>query len=127
MSKERVAIPAMNPGGLEAPISGHFGHCDVFVLADIEDGNLVNSQNLPNGDHSEGGCMVPVNILAQHGVSAVIAGGMGLRPRMGFQNAGIKVFMGQGATVKEALDNYLKGSLEEMSLQNVCSGGGHCS
>lgn len=127
MSKERVAIPAMNPGGLEAPVSGHFGHCDVFVLADIEEGKIVGSQNLANGDHSHGGCMVPVNLLAQQGVTAVVAGGMGQRPRMGFANAGIKVFMGQGATVKEALDNYLKGSLVEMSLQGVCGGGGHCS
>jgi predicted Fe-Mo cluster-binding NifX family protein len=127
MSKERVAVPAMAPGGLEAPISAHFGHCEVFVLADIEDGNIVNSQNVANGGHAEGGCMVPVNLLAQHGATAIVAGGMGLRPRMGFENVGIKVFMGQGTTVQEALENYLKGSLEEMSLQGVCSGGGHCS
>ncbi|NLC77992.1 MAG: dinitrogenase iron-molybdenum cofactor biosynthesis protein [Clostridia bacterium] len=127
MSKQRVAVPAMGQGGLEADVSAHFGHCDVFVLVDIADGKIVSQQNVANVDHSEGGCLVPVNILAQHGTDAIIAGGMGLRPRMGFENAGIKVYMGQGTTVKEAIEHYLQGNLVEMSPEGVCRGGGHCS
>lgn len=127
MGKQRVAVPAMSPGGLDALISAHFGHCDVFVLVDIEDGKIVGQENVPNVDHSEGGCLVPVNLLAEHKTDAIIAGGMGLRPRVGFHNAGIKVFLGQGATVKEAVENYLAGNLTEMPAQGLCSGGGHCS
>lgn len=127
MGKQRIAVPAMNPGGLNAQTSAHFGHCDVFVLVDIEDGKIVSEENVPNGGHSQGGCLVPVNLLAEHKADAIIAGGMGLRPRVGFQNAGIKVFLGQGATVKEAVENYLAGNLTEMPEQGLCSGGGHCS
>ena len=46
MARESVAVPSMNPGGLDAPRSGHFGHCDVFTLVHVEDGaikEVVNS------------------------------------------------------------------------------------
>ena len=36
--------------------------------------------------------MVPVNLLAQHKVNALIVGGIGMRPLMGFKQAGIDVY-----------------------------------
>ena len=36
--------------------------------------------------------MVPVQKLAQEGVNAIVVGGIGMRPLMGFQQAGIAVY-----------------------------------
>ena len=86
-----VAIPSTHPGGLEAPLGAHFGHCDLYTLVKIAAGNVLEVQTLPNVPHQQGGCMAPVNHLAQHGVQVLIAGGMGMRPLMGFNQAGIDV------------------------------------
>ena len=56
--------------------------------------------------------MAPVKHLAQNGVQVLIAGGMGMRPLMGFNQVGIDVLHGGSAqTVGEAVDALLNGRL----------------
>ena len=38
MALVRIAVPSEGQGGLDGLRAGHFGHCDVFTLVDIEDG-----------------------------------------------------------------------------------------
>jgi len=71
-------------GGLGGVRSGHFGHCDVFTLVDVEDGKIKEVTTLPNQEHAQGGCMIPVNLLSENNVNALIVGGIGMRPLMGF-------------------------------------------
>ena len=93
MKEGRIAIPSTGTGGLDGERSGHFGHCDVFTLVDVEDGEVKQVTAIPNGEHVQGGCMVPVNLLASHNVNALIVGGIGMRPLMGFKQAGWMCFM----------------------------------
>ncbi len=120
--KVRVAVPSMSPGGLKAQRSGHFGRCDVFTVADIEDGKIINVETISNVDHSEGGCLVPVNLLARNNVDAIVVGGMGLRPLLGFKEVGIKVYLGEGFYVEEAIQGYLDNRLKIMTEEFVCGG-----
>ena len=80
MSTTLVAVPSCAPGGIDAPVSEHFGHCDLFTLVEIDDGEVVKVDSLPGVAHQHGGCMVPVELLANRGVKILIAGGMGMRP-----------------------------------------------
>lgn len=124
--KTVVAIPSSMPGGLEAPLGAHFGHCDLYTLVEVEDGAVNSVQTIPNVPHQQGGCMAPVQHLAQQGVNALIAGGMGLRPLMGFNQVGIKVFFGNEAqTVGEAVQGFVAGQLPQFSQEHTCGGGGH--
>ena len=67
--------------------------------------------------------MAPVNYLAQQGVNMLIAGGMGLRPLMGFNQVGIDVYHGgAAATVGEALNAAIEGKLSQFSQQHTCGG-----
>ena len=126
MNNGRVAVPTQGAGGLEGMRSGHFGHCDCFTIIDVKDGRIENVSAIPNGDHAEGGCLVPVNLLAAHKVNALIAGGMGMRPLMGFRDAGIDVYFdGDNPGVKEAVNALLAGGLEKMSEMHACGGSGH--
>lgn len=56
-----VAFPSFAPGGLEAPRAGHFGHCEVFTLVRVEEGKATD----------------------------IVVAGIGRRPLLGFQEAGI--------------------------------------
>ena len=120
-----IAVPSENPGGLDAQVGAHFGHCEVYTLATVKDGEIEGVQVIPNIPHEQGGCMAPVNYLAQQGVKILIAGGMGLRPLLGFNQVGIDVYYGGGAeSVKEAVAGIISGSLVKFTPQQTCGGGG---
>jgi predicted Fe-Mo cluster-binding NifX family protein len=120
-----VAIPSSHPGGLNAALGAHFGHCDLYTLVKIAQGKVAEVATLANVPHQQGGCMAPVNHLAQNGVQVLIAGGMGLRPLMGFNQVGIEVLYGGGAqTVGEAVNALLAGRLQRFSTEFTCGGGG---
>lgn len=125
MEKARIAVPSTVPGGLEAEVGAHFGHCDLYTIIDVENGVVTSVSTLPNVPHQQGGCMAPVQHLASHGVNQLIAGGMGMRPLMGFNQVGIDVFYGAGAPdVGTAVDALLKGALVRFTQEYTC-GGGH--
>jgi predicted Fe-Mo cluster-binding NifX family protein len=66
-----------------------------------------------------------VNYLAQHGVQVLISGGMGLRPLMGFEQVGIRVFYGADASrVQDAVEALVEGRLPSFSREFTCGGGG---
>lgn len=126
MNPTRIAIPCDLPGGLEAGVQNHFGHCEAYTLVDVADGRIAAVDILPAIPHEQGGCMQAVNYLASHGVTALIAGGMGLRPLMGFGQAGIQVFHnGAAADVQSAIQAWLRGDLATFSRDATCGGGHH--
>jgi predicted Fe-Mo cluster-binding NifX family protein len=122
----RVAIPSEGNGGLDGKRAGHFGHCDVFTCIDVEDGQIKEISILANQEHVQGGCMVPVNLLAEAGVNALVVGGIGMRPLMGFKQVGIEVYHdGERLDIRPVVDDFLAGKLPIISNEQVCGGGGH--
>ncbi len=125
MKTGRIAVPSLDHGGLEGQRAGHFGHCDVFTLIDVEEGKIKNVQTIPNQSHVQGGCMVPVNLLASHNVNALIVGGIGMRPLMGFKQVGIDVYYDATCPdIKPPVEDLIAGNLPIISDNQVCGGGG---
>lgn len=122
-----IAIPSQQPGGLDAGLGAHFGHCDMYTLVTVDDGKVADVKVIPNVPHQQGGCMAPVQHLAGNGVKQLIAGGMGLRPLMGFNQVGIEVYFGGDAqTVGQAVEAMLAGRLPQFRQEHTCGGGaGH--
>jgi predicted Fe-Mo cluster-binding NifX family protein len=122
MTKTLVAVPSCAPGGIDAQISEHFGHCDLFTLVEIDNGEVTKVDALPGVAHQHGGCMVPVDLLADRGVKILIAGGMGMRPLMGFSRVGIDVYKNGGAAkVGQAIQAFLDGSMTKFSSESSCA------
>jgi predicted Fe-Mo cluster-binding NifX family protein len=120
-----IAVPSENPGGLDAGLGAHFGHCDLYTLINVEDEKITDVKTIPNVPHQQGGCMAPVNYLSQNGVTALIAGGMGVRPLMGFNQVGITVYFGGTShTVGDAVNAFVSGGLTQFSQEHTCGGGG---
>lgn len=119
-----VAVPSVNPGGLDASLMPHFGHCDVFTLVEVDGGTVKNVSTLPNMPHEHGGCTAPVQYLANQGVKVLLAGGMGMRPLMAFNQVGINVlYAGPEGTVGQAVDAFASGALPAFGDNGLCKGG----
>ena len=125
MEKGRIAIPSVETGGLDGQRSGHFGHCDTFTLVDVKDGSIEKVSTIDNQTHVQGGCMVPVNLLAENRVNALIVGGIGMRPLMGFRQAGIDVYHDdQRPDIRPVVEDLIAGNLAMIADNQVCGGGG---
>jgi predicted Fe-Mo cluster-binding NifX family protein len=125
METGRIAIPSMGEGGLHGQRSGHFGHCDVFTFVDVEEGEIKSVSTVNNAEHVQGGCMVPVNLLSQNNVDALIVGGIGMRPLMGFRQAGIDVYYdAERVDIRPVVKDLIGGKLPLISDNQVCGGGG---
>ena len=126
MKNGRIAVPSNGDGGMNGTRSGHFGHCDVFTLVDVEDSEIKNISILQNQEHVQGGCMVPVNLLADNQVTALIVGGIGMRPLMGFRQVGIQVYHDdQRPEIEPVVMDLIAGNLQEIQNNQVCGGGAH--
>ena len=125
MENGRIAVPSMQEGGLEGKRAGHFGHCDTFTLVDVKDGAIEQVSTIANETHVQGGCMVPVNLLASNKVNALIVGGIGMRPLMGFRQVGIDVYHDdQRPDIRPVVEDLIAGKLAMISENQVCGGGG---
>jgi len=125
MKNGRIAVPSNGAGGLGGTRAGHFGHCDVFTFIDVEDGIIKEVSVLQNEEHVQGGCMVPVNLLASNNVKALVVGGIGMRPLMGFKQVGIDVYHDpERAEIKPVVEDLIAGKLPEIQNDQVCGGGG---
>lgn len=125
MKNGRIAVPSNGQGGLDGTRAGHFGHCDVFTFVDVEDGEIKKVSVLQNQEHAQGGCMVPVNLLSENRVNALIVGGIGMRPLMGFRQVGIDVYHDdQRPEIEPVVKDLIAGKLSEINNDQVCGGGG---
>ncbi|MBU0465477.1 MAG: NifB/NifX family molybdenum-iron cluster-binding protein [Proteobacteria bacterium] len=125
MKNGRIAIPSNGQGGLDGTRAGHFGHCDVFTFVDVEDSHIKQVTILQNQEHVQGGCMVPVNLLADNKVTALVVGGIGMRPLMGFRQVGIDVYHdAEREDIRPVVEDLIAGKLFEIKNDQVCGGGG---
>jgi len=121
-----IAVPSSAPGGLDAPLGAHFGHCDLYTMVTVENNEIKKVDVIPNMPHQQGGCMAPVEYLSGKGASKLIAGGMGFRPLMGFNQVGIEVYFGGDfQTVGKAVQALIDGKLPQFSNEHTCGGGAH--
>ena len=115
-----LAVPSDAPGGFDADISGHFGHCDAFSLFRIDNGTVVEVAVLPALPHDN--CLAPVRQLAERGVTAIVAYGMGARPLEGFLASGIQPFhAGEHRKVGEAVEAFLSQQLPAFGHDHTCA------
>ncbi len=97
----------------------------MFTFIDVENGAIKKVSTIQNQEHVQGGCMVPVNLLASHNVNALVVGGIGMRPLMGFKQAGIDVYHdSQRPEIRPVVEDLIDGKLPEITNDQVCGGGG---
>ncbi|HEY9165310.1 MAG TPA: NifB/NifX family molybdenum-iron cluster-binding protein [Candidatus Kryptonia bacterium] len=121
----RLAV-AIEESSSEERVAQHFGHCAKFNICELDSENKIVKQesyfNPLNGEHG-GACQLPAYVK-QFNVDTIIAGGMGRKAVMGFQQAGIEVITAPGLLFSEALKLFTEGKL---SGYEECAGHEHHS
>ena len=110
--EEKIAVPVE-----KGVLCAHFGHCEKFYIATVEEGKIKDEIEITPPEHQPG--LYPKWIKAQ-GVSCVIAGGMGESAQSLFKNEEIALFTGVPVKEpKELVNDYIQGVLE--SGVNSCN------
>lgn len=105
---------------LDAAVDPRFGRCQYFVMVDTE--TLDFSAHDNSQKNAMGGAGVQAaQYVANEGVDAVVTGSVGPNAFQTLSAAGVKVFTGAQGTVKEAVDAFNQGSLQETAASTVGS------
>ena len=89
-------------------VASHFGRCEKYVIAELDDGAVTAEETVPNPGHEPG--LLP-RMLNQMGVGTIVAGGMGPRAVALFEQFGIAVIAGVSGPVAETLEQLAAGEL----------------
>lgn len=96
-------------------ITEHFGHCQNFMIFDVEDNKITDSKSISNPGHKPG--FLP-NFLNEQSVNVIISGGMGGGAVDIFNELKIEVVTGAKGDAIIVVENYLSGKLK--STDSVC-------
>ena len=81
-------------------VTEHFGHCEEFVVFDVEDNQIVKTEAIANPGHKPG--FLP-NFLNDLGVNVIISGGMGSGAVEIFNENNIEVLVGASGDAAEEI------------------------
>lgn len=115
----KIALPTRNN-----LIDGHFGHCEYFTVFEVNDVKEITAEQKVE---SPPGCGCKSNIasvLAELGVTVMLAGNMGDGAVNVLNRNGIEVYRGCAGDVKEVTLNYLKGNVVDSG--HICDDHGSC-
>ena len=108
---------------LESAVDPRFGRCSHFLIVDTDTMSFESISN-ESAMASGGAGIQAAQTLAKTGIEAVITGNMGPNAFQTLSAAKIKVFIGANGTIKEAIEKYKKGELNETESPNVGSHSG---
>lgn len=110
----KIAIP--NENGF---VSAHFGRCPIFTIVEIENGVVINRENISNPGHRRG--FLP-EFFNKMGVNCIIAGGMGTNATGLFSQYNIQTLLGITGDIDSVIDKIKNGRLE--GGESLCTPGG---
>jgi predicted Fe-Mo cluster-binding NifX family protein len=99
----------------EKYVSGHFGHCEGFIVYEVENDKILKKSFVESPGHRPG--FLPV-FLKDLSVDVIVAGGMGETAQQLFGENGIEVVVGAQGLCDDAAQKYLKGELK--STGSIC-------
>jgi predicted Fe-Mo cluster-binding NifX family protein len=110
----KIAISATAPD-VNAPLDPRFGRGANFVFVDAETGEW---EGLPNAaiNASGGAGVQAAQFVAGQGAQAVISGDFGPNAFAALNAAGIEMFVAHEGTVKELVEKFKAGELQQVSV-----------
>ena len=109
----KVCVTASGPG-LDAALDPRVGRCPYFVMVDTE---TMEAESIPNtsAGAAGGAGIQAAQTIASAGAKSLITGRMGPNAAQTLSVAGVKVYSDLGGSVREAVERFKRGELEEIS------------
>ena len=109
----KICVTSTGPT-LESIIDPRFGRCAYFIIADTA---TFAFEAIPNeAARASGGAGVrAAQTVAAQNVEAVLTGSVGPNAYPALQDSGIRILVGTTGTVKNAIESYTGGVLEELA------------
>ena len=104
----KIAIPTQNN-----KVDDHFGHCEYFTVFTTDEKNQIISQEIVPSLQGCGCKSNIASILAEKGVSLMLAGGIGQGAVNVLANAGIEVIRGCSGDVAQLAKEFSQGNVED--------------
>jgi len=106
-----VAVSAVSDS-LDAQIDPRFGRCQYFVIVDSD---TINFEAIPNTSQTapSGAGIQAAQTIANKGVKLVLTGSVGPNAYQVLSSAGINIITGVNGTVREAVEKFKRGQLQE--------------
>jgi len=115
----RIAISSNGPK-LDAPMDQRFGRCPCFIMVDpaTEKFEVLDNQAAMM---SGGAGIQAAQLVINSGAEVVITGNLGPKAADTLAAAGVKTYLTVSGTVREALERYKAGQLQDTSGPTVKS------
>lgn len=114
----KIAIPSSETD-LSAPMDARFGRAKYFLIHDTDSQEMAVVENKQNLNAPQGAGIQAGQLIARSGAQVLLAGNCGPKAFAVLNQAGVKVFLVNSGSVKDAVDAYLKGKLTEANSANV--------
>lgn len=109
----KIAIGTL-AGELDATVSERFARAPWFLV--IEDGKVIEALEGSAASASHGAGGMAVQLLADHGVKAVLARQLGPKAAAAVKAAGMEAWMATEGTARKAVEAFDQGGLSRLPL-----------
>lgn len=109
----KVAVSAAGKN-LDSLVDPRFGRCQYFIIVDTETMTFEAIQNM-GADSMSGAGIQAAQEMASRGVGAVITGNVGPNAYQVLSSAGIRILIGASGTVREAVEMFKRGRLQDVT------------
>jgi len=103
---------------LDSQIDPRFGRCDYFIIVNTDDMSFEAFDNEAIALGGGAGIQSSQFVVSK-GAEAVITGNVGPNAVHTLSAAGVKIFMGQTGSVREAVERYRRGDIKPEGSPNV--------
>ncbi len=90
-------------------VAAHFGRCEYYQVAEVENGQVIDSYRLENPGHEPG--RLPT-LCKEEGAGCIVAGGMGPRAQDLFTQMGISTTVGVSGSLDQVISQIAAGTLQ---------------
>lgn len=111
----KVALSAEGQD-FDSQISSVFGRCQCFILVEIEEGKVVNSESFENSaaGQSSGAGTAAAQLIGDEDAEVLISGAIGPKAFSALRQWDIKVYKGEPDTVRRNIDKFSSGKLNNV-------------
>ena len=104
---------------LNSQVDPRFGRAKNFIVVDIETDEFSVHDNTQNLNAAQGAGIQAGRTVVDLGVTVVITGHVGPKAFTTLQAGNVKIYPGASGTVKEAVEKFKAGQLQEAEKANV--------